>query len=64
MTTNDALTTTAAQVETILADHSVTYTTADNRDKEEGGATTGSPSVTSPPTSPRRTTVRLSPPTP
>ena len=37
MTTNDALTTTATQVETILADHSVTYTTTDNRDKEEEG---------------------------
>ena len=37
MITNNALTTTATQVETILADHSVTYTTTDNRDKEEGG---------------------------
>lgn len=35
MNTNDALTTTAAQVETILTDHSVTYTTTDNRGKEE-----------------------------
>jgi hypothetical protein len=37
MITNNALTTTATQVETILADHSVTYTTTDNRDKEEEG---------------------------
>ena len=37
MTTNDALATTATQVETILVDHSVTYTTTDNRDKEEEG---------------------------
>lgn len=35
MNTNDALTTTATQVETILTDHSVTYTTTDNRGKEE-----------------------------
>lgn len=35
MTATDALTTTAAQVEAILADHSVTYTTTDNRGKEE-----------------------------
>lgn len=37
MTTNDALAATATQVETILVDHSVTYTTTDNRDKEEEG---------------------------
>lgn len=36
MTTNDALTTIAAQVETILTDHSVTYTTTDNRGEEDG----------------------------
>ena len=35
MNTTDALTTTAAQVEAILIDHSVTYTTTDNRGKEE-----------------------------
>ena len=35
MNTNDALTTTATQVETILTHHSVTYTTTDNRGKEE-----------------------------
>lgn len=35
MTATDALTTTAAQVEAILTDHSVTYTTTDNRGKEE-----------------------------
>lgn len=35
MNTNDALTATATQVETILTDHSVTYTTTDNRGKEE-----------------------------
>lgn len=35
MTATDALTTTAAQVEAILVDHSVTYTTTDNRGKEE-----------------------------
>ena len=35
MTATDALTTTAAQIEAILADHSVTYTTTDNRGKEE-----------------------------
>ena len=35
MNTTDALTTTAAQVEAILTDHSVTYTTTDNRGKEE-----------------------------
>lgn len=37
MNTNDALTTTATQVETILTHHSVTYTTTDNRGKEEDG---------------------------
>ena len=31
MNTNDALTTTATQVETILTHHSVTYTTTDHR---------------------------------
>ena len=36
MNTNDALTTTTAQVETILTDHSVTYTTTDNRGEEDG----------------------------
>lgn len=36
MNTNDALTTTTAQVETILTDHSVTYTTTDNRGGEDG----------------------------
>lgn len=36
MTTNDTLTTTATRVETILTHHSVTYTTTDNRGKEEG----------------------------
>ena len=35
MATTDYITDTAAQVETILADHSVTYTTTDNRGKEE-----------------------------
>lgn len=36
MNTNDALTTTAAQVEEILTDHSITYTTTDNRGEEDG----------------------------
>lgn len=36
MNTNDALTTTTAQVETILTDHSITYTTTDNRGEEDG----------------------------
>jgi len=36
MNTTDVLTTTAAQIEAILTDHSVTYTTTDNRSKEEG----------------------------
>ena len=36
MTATDALTITAGQIELILIDHSVTYTTTDNRGKEEG----------------------------